>query len=331
MRDIHVIYTRHRKNGEIVSFALSEIIQAINPQVIFEELSEENFRKGYEEGLLPTVEIRAIKHFLLSQNVLHIPVDTSPLPDSYYTLTQYLEEKIFGSLQVDECVQLRILVDSNMREMGEKGFSYLNSRKNYGFFQEYNRWKENILKALDADRLFAIHNMENEGIKGKSCLIRYADDFVLCFTDKRDAYRVLEVLGKRLEKYGLTLHPDKTRLIELEEGQDKVQDKAFDFLGFTHYMSRSLKGRSILKRKTSKKKFRMALKKMNDWLRTNRHMDIKELIYKVNLKLKGYYGYYGIMFNSRRIQGYFELVKRMLFKWLNRRGVVNGIGRNIPS
>ena len=156
-------------------------------------------------------------------------------------------------------------------------------------------------------------------IKGKSCLIRYADDFVICFTDKREAYRVLEVLGKRLEKYGLTLHADKTKLIELEGGQNK-ENKTFDFLGFTHYMSSSLKGRRILKRKTSKKKFRMALKKMNNWLRTNRHIDIKELIYKVNLKLKGYYGYYGITFNSRRIQGYFELVKRMLFKWLNRRG-----------
>lgn len=78
-----------------------------------------------------------------------------------------MEEKIFGSLEVDECVQLRILVDSNMREMGEKGFSYLNSRKNYEFFQEYNRLKETILKALDDDRLVAIHKMEKETIDSR--------------------------------------------------------------------------------------------------------------------------------------------------------------------
>ena len=156
-------------------------------------------------------------------------------------------------------------------------------------------------------------------LKGQSCLIRYADDFVMCFTDKTDAHRVLAVLKKRLEKYGLTLHPDKTRLIELEEGKGK-ENKTFDFLGFTHYMSKSLKGRTILKRKTSRKKLRMALAKMNLWLRANRQKGAKELIYKVNLKLKGYYGYYGITFNSRSIKVYYEQVKRMLFMWLNRRG-----------
>lgn len=160
-------------------------------------------------------------------------------------------------------------------------------------------------------------------LKGKSCLIRYADDFVMCFTDKSDAYRVLEVLKKRMEKYGLTLQPDKTRLIELEEGKGR-ENKTFDFLGFTHYMSKSLKGRPILKRKTSSKKLKMALTKMNLWLKANRNMDAKALIYKMNLKLKGYYGYYGITFNSRsRLRTrstYYQSVIRMLFKHLNRRG-----------
>lgn len=156
-------------------------------------------------------------------------------------------------------------------------------------------------------------------LKGQSSLLRYADDFVMCFTDKTDAYRVLEVLRKRLEKYGLTLHPDKTRLIELDEGNDKG-NKTFDFLGFTHYMSFSRKGHRILKRKTSRKKLKMALTKMNLWLKVNRHKSVKVLIYKVNLKLKGYYGYYGITFNSRSIRVYYHQVKRMLFKWLNRRG-----------
>jgi len=156
-------------------------------------------------------------------------------------------------------------------------------------------------------------------LKGQSSMIRYADDFVMCFTNKTDAYRVLKVLGKRLSKYGLTLHPEKTRLIELDRKDDR-RNRTFDFLGFTHYMSYSRKGHRILKRKTSKKKLRMAMTKMSHWLRINRHIGVKDLIYKVNLKLRGYYGYYGITFNSRSIKTYFQQVKRLLFKWLNRRG-----------
>jgi len=156
-------------------------------------------------------------------------------------------------------------------------------------------------------------------LKGQSFIIRFADDFLLGFTNKGDAKRVMEVLPKRLGKYGLTLHPEKTRLIELNETEGHKAG-TFDFLGFTHYMGKSRKGRIILKRKTSSKKLRASLKRMNECIRDNRHLKVGEIISQMNQKLRGHYGYYGITFNSRLIDFYFERSKRLLHYWLNRRG-----------
>lgn len=156
-------------------------------------------------------------------------------------------------------------------------------------------------------------------LKGKSFIIRYADDFLLGFTHKEDANKVMEVLPKRLGKYGLTLHPDKTKLIALEK-RDRDKPNTFDFLGFTHYMGTSRKGKPILKRKTSSKKFRAALKRMDEWIRNNRHKKVGEIIYLLNQKLRGHYGYYGITFNSIKVNDFYERAKRRLHFWLNRRG-----------
>lgn len=154
---------------------------------------------------------------------------------------------------------------------------------------------------------------------GSSSLIRFADDFLICFTNRRDAERMMEVLPKRLGKFGLSLHPDKSRLIDLTDHR-KGEKRGFDFLGFTHYMSKSYRGKPILKRKTSCKKFSMSLKKMNKWLRQNRHRRIKYLIRDLNIKLRGYYQYYGVTFNMKQLENYYTQVTRSLHKWLNRRG-----------
>jgi group II intron reverse transcriptase/maturase len=156
-------------------------------------------------------------------------------------------------------------------------------------------------------------------LNGESFLIRFADDFLLGFSNKEDAKRVLEVLPKRLGKYGLTLHPEKTKLIELDEDKENGEG-SFDFLGFTHYMGKSQKGNRILKRKTSSKKYSGAMKRMNGWIKENRHGMIGGIIAEMNRKLRGHYVYYGITFNSRKIRSYYEQTKRSLYKWLNRRG-----------
>ena len=156
-------------------------------------------------------------------------------------------------------------------------------------------------------------------LKGKSGLIRFADDFLLLFDNKRDAERVMKVLAKRLGKYGLTLHPEKTKLVEVNS-RDKGTPRTFDFLGFTHYMGKSRKGKWILKRKTSKKKLKASLQRANQWMKTNRGKPVDQFIHELNRKLQGHYGYYGITFNARGITHYYHQIRRILHKWLNRRG-----------
>ena len=156
-------------------------------------------------------------------------------------------------------------------------------------------------------------------LKGQSFMIRYADDFLLGFTNEEDARRVMEVLPKRLGKYSLKLHPEKTKLIELD-GTKEGNVRGFDFLGFTHFMGESRKGKRILKRKTSSKKFRASLNRMNEWIKMNRHGRLEGLIAGINLKLRGHYQYYGITLNTSQIKNYYEAVKRLLFKWTNRCG-----------
>ena len=156
-------------------------------------------------------------------------------------------------------------------------------------------------------------------LKGKSFIVRYADDFILGFTDKTDAERVMAVLPKRFAKYGLTLHPEKTKLIDLNDIRGG-NDRSFDFLGFTHFLSRSLKGYMVLKRKTSSKRLTRAISNVSNYMQSNRHMKLKDLIAALNVKLRGHYNYYGVTFNTRSLNGFYEAVKRRLFKWLNRRG-----------
>lgn len=156
-------------------------------------------------------------------------------------------------------------------------------------------------------------------LAGRSFVVRYADDFVLGFEKATDVERVMKVLPKRFEKYKLELHPDKTQIINLNNKRGEG-NRSFDFLGFTHYLGKSQKGKVVLKRKTSSKKLTVAIDKIQLWIKHNRQMKLKELIPALNVKLRGHYNYYGITFNMKGIISYFEQVKRILQKWLNRRG-----------
>ena len=156
-------------------------------------------------------------------------------------------------------------------------------------------------------------------LKGRSFIVRYADDFVLGFEYLSDAKRVMKVLPKRFGKYDLELHSEKTKIVDLND-KDGKGTRSFDFLGFSHFLGKSRKGNLVLKRKTSKKKLTRSLTNIRTWLKKNRHKRLEELISLINAKLQGHYIYYGITFNSRGIRSYYEQVKRELHKWLNRRG-----------
>lgn len=157
-------------------------------------------------------------------------------------------------------------------------------------------------------------------IRGRAFMIRYADDFVMVFTERDDALKVQAVLPKRMGRFGLTVHPEKTRLVRFRPrppGGEKPG--TFDFLGFTHYWGRSRRGRPIPKRKTAKDRFSRALRSANRWLKQVRHEPIRLQAERLGRKLRGYYNYYGIRGNSKAIQSFGYWVTRLWRKWLGRR------------
>ncbi len=168
-------------------------------------------------------------------------------------------------------------------------------------------------------------------LRGAAHEIRFADDAVLCFQYKRDAQRVMEVLPKRFAKYGLTIHPEKTRLLEFgryaEENAKRRGKKpaTFDFLGHTHVCARSRKGKFTVHVRTMKKRFRRGLTAIAEWCQENRHRPVEEQQKTLNAKLRGHYQYYGRPTNYRSIWQFFREVRRIWHKWLSRRTRGNGM------
>ncbi|RLB60119.1 MAG: group II intron reverse transcriptase/maturase [Deltaproteobacteria bacterium] len=162
---------------------------------------------------------------------------------------------------------------------------------------------------------------------GQSRIIRYADDFVVCFQCEDAATRFRRELDERLAKFGLEISPEKTKIIEFgpfaETKAKRGGGKAatFDFLGFTHYCSRSRNGRKFrMKRVTSRKKFAAKIRMFKEWLKANRTLPTPEFMEKVASKLRGHFAYYGVTDNSKGISRFAWEIRRLLFKWLNRRG-----------
>jgi group II intron reverse transcriptase/maturase len=159
-------------------------------------------------------------------------------------------------------------------------------------------------------------------LHGKAFMVRYADDAVLVFKREDDARRVMAVLGDRFAKYGLTLHPEKTRLTKFEQPPRDEQGggpEGFDFLGFTHHWGHSRRGTWIVKRKTSRQRFSRALRAVGAWLRVHRHDPLRAQHAALNAKLRGHYGYYGITGNARALSRMRHFVKQRWRYWLNRR------------
>ena len=162
----------------------------------------------------------------------------------------------------------------------------------------------------------------------RTFLIRYADDVVIGFRDQRDAQRVMDVLPKRFGKYGLTVHPTKTKLVPFCPPSSKTVDQngpgdgrpgTFDLLGFTHHWARSLRGYWVIKLKTASCRFSRAVRSIDSWCRANRHISISEQQQKLNEKLRGHFAYYGVTGNSGALSRFLWEVERRWRKWLYRR------------
>lgn len=159
-------------------------------------------------------------------------------------------------------------------------------------------------------------------LRGRGGLVRYADDFVMVFSRREDAERVRAALPKRMARYGLTVHPEKTRLVRFERprGDGKGgKPESFDFLGFTYFWTRTRRGRYQFRRKTAKSRFSRALRSLNEWLRKVRHWKVSAQARGLGRKLLGHFSYYGVAGNSDSINRFHYEARRLWRKWLSRR------------
>jgi group II intron reverse transcriptase/maturase len=177
-------------------------------------------------------------------------------------------------------------------------------------------------------------------MRGRCHLVRFADDFVIVFQKKYDADRVTAVISKRFGKYGLMVHPEKTKLMDfrapshLERHQKSTskddenqgsKPETFDLLGFTHYWGKTRKGTWAGKRKTMKSRLARSIQSIRHWCRKNMHKPVREQWEKLKAKVNGHYAYYGITGNIRSLEEFLELVQRHWKYWLNRRNRENNM------
>jgi len=167
-------------------------------------------------------------------------------------------------------------------------------------------------------------------LRGRAHLVRYADDAAMLFEYEEDARRVMTVLPKRFGKYGLTLHPEKTRLLPFQrpdrmkrtrdgdEGPD--EPGTFDLLGFTlHWAKSPMSGRWVVKTRTAAGRFRRTLKRISQWCKENRHAPLETQQRILNQKLRGHYGYFGRKGNRARLWALLRWVVLRWWRWLRRR------------
>jgi RNA-directed DNA polymerase len=159
-------------------------------------------------------------------------------------------------------------------------------------------------------------------LKGEIFIIRFADDFIIGFDNEEDAQRVSRTLPKRMQKYGLTIHPEKSHLIKFVP-EKQGGGPTFDFLGFTHHWAKSQKGYNVVRRRTAKKKMLKAILNLRKSCKENRHMKLKDQFKLLRSKLLGLYQYYGIRGNFLALQKMYLDAKYSWYKWLNRRSQHN--------
>jgi len=162
-------------------------------------------------------------------------------------------------------------------------------------------------------------------LRGACVLVRFADGALMAFDNIDDAKRVLLVLGKRLGRYGLTLHPNKTRLVDFRPQRrqgarhPETDGTSFDFLGLTHVWGRSRNGKNMVRQVTAKDRYAARWPAVTAWCREHRHWSFRDQHRRLSSMMRGHFAYYGVGGNSRRLRWFANQVVRVWRTWLCRR------------
>jgi group II intron reverse transcriptase/maturase len=294
---------------KIVQVALSEVLTAVY-EPVFRECSY-----GFRPGRSPHDALRALKNVLQGGEtnwVLEADIESFFDSIDRTKLMEMLRDRVVDrSLLrlVGRCLHVGVLegTDYSEPEMGTVQGSGLSPLLgNIYLHHVLDMWFEReVLPRM----------------RGKVRLIRFADDFVVTFEREEDARKVMRVVGRRFERYGLRLHPEKTRLLPFGK-PPKSESKGsatFDFLGFTHYWGKARNGYWIYRVKTRKAKLRQAVVSVADWCRRHRYLSVKEQHAALTKRLVGHANYFAVSGNSRCIAKLMNVARRVWHKWLNRR------------
>lgn len=296
---------------KLVQEALREVLEAVY-EPVFRDCSY-----GFRRGRSAHDALRALNWVLFHGKVGWVlEIDIQSFFDSIdrKMLTEMLQERVVdGSLKrlVGKCLHVGVLDGEEYSEPSEgtvQGSTLSPLLGNVYLHHVLDVWFEQEVRPR---------------LRGEGHLVRYADDAVFCFEREDDARRVWEAMAKRFERYGLKLHPEKTRLLPHRNpdrpGTGGDDPETFDFLGFTHYWGRSLRGYWTPRVKTRTVKLRRFIGAVADWCRRHRHLPVKEQHAALTRRIAGHFNYFGVNGNVSCLRHVRRVCERVWRKWLDRR------------
>ena len=291
--------------------------------MVLEAVYEQDFLPcsyGFRPGRSAQQALRALRDAIWGQRLYWVlDIDIRKYFDSipHAHLRRFLDQRVTDGVirrMIDKWLKAGVVEDGHLRHTtagSPQGGVISPSLSNVYLHYVLDEWFETEVRRR---------------LKGRCILVRYADDLVMAFEHSNDAERVLAVLGKRLERYGLMLHPDKTRFVDFRPNRPDRTDHpatdgtSFDFLGFTHVWGKSRNGKNMVRQVTAKGRYARALAAVTERCRANRHQPIPTQHACLSAMMRGHYAYYGMAGNGRRLRWYARQVVRIWKKWLSRRG-----------
>lgn len=293
--------------------------------MVLEAVYEQDFldcSHGFRPGRSAHVALESLRSVLMDMGggwVLELDIQRFFDTLDHGQLRSFLDRRVRDGVlrrTIDKWLKAGVLENGSLRLSEEgtpQGVVVSPLLANVYLHEVLDKWFETVVKPR---------------LRGRGVTVRYADDAVLVFSLENDARRVLDVLPKRFGKYGLILHPGKTRLVEFrrprrgpkaEDGNRMARLSSFDLLGFTHYWCKSRRGYWVVKRKTAASRFRRALKRVGVWCREHRNWPVAEQQRTLAKKLRGHDAYYGLTGNGPSLCRFHTEVQRTWRKWLSRR------------